>query len=267
MDLNYDIHVRSASFSGCCNTLHCALQITLAEAAAMVCTLGNKGIHACILNRSEDWIDLDSIVTIRYGILYHIVVVFGVIEHGQTVLHLEGGSPAKLQLRGISAQLLVGFTADEFVHGHIQEFTLNVPTGGVDGSHSGGDNNAAAHAPESVAMEMLPDLFSVEGIHADNQLGKILTLAESGLGAVTVGKSCLAETADTLVSVYLNGNIAADNSCAKKTFNACDSHMLCSPCFSIFNSFAHLTTCSLTRYLINAKLRRFCQEGTASLAI
>lgn len=203
MDLNYDIHVRSASFSGCCNTLHCALQITLAEAAAMVCTLGNKGIHACILNRSEDWIDLDSIVTIRYGILYHIVVVFGVIEHGQTVLHLDEGSPAKLQLRGISAQLLVGFTADEFVHGHIQEFTLNVPTGGVDGSHSGGDNNAAAHAPESVAMEMLPDLFSVEGIHADNQLGKILTLAESGLGAVTVGKSCLAETADTLVSVYL----------------------------------------------------------------
>lgn len=110
MDLNYDIHVRSASFSGCCNTLHCALQITLAEAAAMVCTLGNKGIHACILNRSEDWIDLDSIVTIRYGILYHIVVVFGVIEHGQTVLHLDEGSPAKLQL---AAELTYGYVLGE----------------------------------------------------------------------------------------------------------------------------------------------------------
>ena len=226
MDLDDDVHIVAAGLTAGRDALHRALQVVLTVAAADLVALGlddlSKGLA---LQGSKDGVHLDGVITLGDGVAGHIIVLLRVIEQVQAVVGLDDLSPAELKLGGVGAQLVVGLAADQLVHGDVQSLALDIPAGNVDGRHGGGDHHAAAHAPEGVAVQVLPDLLGVEGIHADDQLGKVLALAEGGLGAVAVGQAGLAPAVDALVGVDLHGNKAAEGARTQVAFHARDFHV------------------------------------------
>ena len=228
VDLYDDVQVRTASLTAGSDTLDRALQVVLTVAAADLSALAAPDLlqRSVGVGSGKDGIDLDGIIAVADSVFGHFIVIFRVEQQAQAgalVLDLDQVAPAELQLRSISAELRVGLAAQQLVDGNAQSLALDIPAGGVDGCHSGGDDNAAAHAPERVAMQVLPDLLGVKRVHADDQFGKILALAECCLKAVAVSQTCFAPAINTFVGVDLDGN-----EFAKIAFNTCDLHKNCS---------------------------------------
>ncbi len=227
MDLHDDVHVVTTGLTGGGDTLHGALQVVLTVAAADLIALGGPDRGRVILaGGGENGVDLHGVVALGHGVLDHVVVVLGILEQHEGVVLLDLLAPAELELRSVGTQLLVGLAAQQLVDRQAQGLALDVPAGGVDGGHSGGDDHTAAHAPEGVAVEVLPDLLSVEGIHADDQLGEVLALAPGGLGALAVGQAGLAPTVDTLVGVDLHGDESTQLISAQVAFDAGNFHKI-----------------------------------------
>ena len=199
----------------------------LPVAAPDLIALGGKDFgHGPAVQGGEDGVDLDGVVALAHGVLHHVVVLLGIIQQVQRVVFLDDLPPAELELGGIGPQLLVGLAADELVDGQVQGLALDVPAGGVDGGHGGGDHHPAAHAPEGVAMEVFPDLLRVKGVHADDQLGEVLALAPGRLGTLAVGQARLTEAADALIGVDFDGDKAAQAAAGQITFHARNFHVL-----------------------------------------
>ena len=159
----------------------------LAVAATDLGTLGGHNIaHGGRLGGSKNRVDLDRVVTLVNRFFDDTVVILRVIQQSQAVLGLNILSPAELQLRSVCAELIVGLAAQQLVNGNTESLTLDIPAGDIDRSHGGGNNDAAAHTPESVAMQVLPDLLCVERIHTEDQFAKILALAKCSFRRLAV---------------------------------------------------------------------------------
>ena len=228
MDLNDDVHIGAAGLTAGCNALYRALQVVLTIAAAnlgalVAPDLFERGVG---IGGSKDGVYLDGIVAVAEGVFGHFVVILRVEQQAESlalVIFLDQVAPAELQLRSVGAELRIGLAAQQLVDGNAEGFAFDIPAGGIDGSHSRGDDNTAAHAPERVAMQVLPDLLRIKRVHADDQLGKILALAECCLKAVAVSQTCFAPAVNAFVSVDLHRD-----ELAQITLNTRDFHNRCS---------------------------------------
>ena len=224
VNLHDDVQIVSASLAAGGDALHGPLQVVLAIAAADLRALAapNLGQRGIGIGGGKHGVHLDGVIAVPDGVFSDLIVFLGIEQQSQAlalVLYLDEVAPAELKLGGIGPQLVVGLAADELIHGDAQDLALDVPAGDVDGRHGGGNHHAAAHAPEGVAVQMLPDFLGVKGIHADDELGKILALAEGCLEAVAVGQASLAPAVDALVGIDLHGD-----EFAQIALHACDFH-------------------------------------------
>ncbi len=67
---------------------------------------------------------------------------------------------------GVDEGALAGLAAEEVVDGSVEGLALDVPEGDVDGGDGGHGDGAAP--PVGSAIEVLPDVFGLEGIAADD---------------------------------------------------------------------------------------------------
>ena len=134
------------------------------------------------------------------------------------------GTDGTMQLRSISAELIIGLAAQQFVNRHIQSLTLDIPAGDIDRSHGRGDDDTAAHAPERMTVQVLPDLLGVERIHTDDQLAKILALAKCSFCRFAVSQTCFTPAINAGIGVDLHGDETANGTSAEITFDARDFH-------------------------------------------
>ena len=228
VDLNDDVHIGAAGLTAGCNALYRALQVVLAIAAANLSALAAPDLfeRGVGIGGSKDGVYLDGIVAVAEGVFGHFVVILRVEQQAESlalVIFLDQVAPAKLQLRSVCAELRIGLAAQQLVDGNAEGFALDIPAGGIDGSHSRGDDNTAAHAPESVAMQVLPDLLRIKRVHADDQLGKILALTKCCFKAVAVCQTGFAPAVNAFVSVNLHSD-----ELAQITLNTRDFHNRCS---------------------------------------
>ena len=225
VNLNNDVHVGAASLAGCCDALNRTLQVMLAVAATDLGALGSHDIaHGSRLGGSKNRVNLDRVVTLVNRFFDDTVVILRVIQQSQAVLGLNILSPAELQLRSVCAELIVGLAAQQLVNGNTESLTLDIPAGDIDRSHGGGNNDAAAHTPEGVAMQVLPNLLCVERIHTEDQFAKILALAKCSFCRLAVSQARLAPAINAGIGVDLHGNKAADRASAQITFDTRDFH-------------------------------------------
>src|SRR5207249_3088168 len=66
---------------------------------------------------------------------------------------------------GVDEAALTGLAAEEVVDGDVEGLALDVPEGDVDGGDGGHGDGAAP--PVGSAIEILPDVFGLEGVSAD----------------------------------------------------------------------------------------------------
>ena len=80
---------------------------------------------------------------------------------------------------GVDEAALAGLAAEEVVDGGVEGLALDVPEGDVDGGDGGHGDGAAP--PVGSAIEVLPDVFGLEGVAAD-EAGEDVVLQVGGYG-------------------------------------------------------------------------------------
>ena len=118
------------------------------------------------------------------------------------------------------------FAAQQHVDGGVVELAPDIPQSQVDGGNAGEDNRAAVLAPEGALVQLIPDHFIFQGIHAENQAAEILQLAKGGFagGAVVQGGFAVALNAFVRVNAAGNGAGTAGRALQAHNINFCDLH-------------------------------------------
>ncbi|MPM30410.1 hypothetical protein SDC9_76959 [bioreactor metagenome] len=147
------------------------------------------------VGRKGEKVDLDGVVALRHSLAGLARVILG----GKLGHHVV--SPAELQLAGIGAQPVAPLSAQELIDRRAVVFSLDVPKGDVDGADSGEDHRTAVLPPEGAAIQLVPDDFMIQRIHAYDELGKVLHHAVARDLRLPVGKGRLAVSIDALVGV------------------------------------------------------------------
>ena len=80
---------------------------------------------------------------------------------------------------GVDEAALAGLAAEKVVDGRVEGLALDVPEGDVDGGDGGHGDGAAP--PVGSAIEILPDVFGLEGVAAD-EAGEDVVLEVGGYG-------------------------------------------------------------------------------------
>ena len=148
---------------------------------------------AIAVERKE--VNLHGIIAFVNGLLAHIYVVFSGC-HDLAVV-----APAELQLRSIAAQIITALAAQQLVHRDIEILALDIPQCNINSRNTGVDHRAAALPPESSFVQLVPDDFVIQGIHADHQLCQILYHTEGGILCVAISQSGFAVAIDAFICI------------------------------------------------------------------
>ena len=120
----------------------------------------------------------------------------------------------------VADNLVTDQAAQQIVDGHIERLALNVPQGDVDGRHGRGEDTLRRE--EATAEEDLPDVLNPEGIHADQDIAKILHGADHG--QFPTGDACFAYAVDPLIGVHHHKEEIPSATPDGVTLYVCDFH-------------------------------------------
>ena len=107
---------------------------------------------------------------------------------------------------GVDEAALAGLAAEQVVDGRVEGLALDVPEGDVDGGDGGHGDGAAT--PVGSAIEILPDVFGLEGIAAD-EAGEDVVGEIDGDGELAAVERGVAEAVDAFVGVDAEGDEVA----------------------------------------------------------
>ena len=141
-------------------------------------------------------VQLHAVVALSHGD----AAVLGVLLR-LAALVVGAGAPAVGQLAGVGAQVVPALAAQQLVDGHVEELALDIPQGDVDGADAGEDHRAAILTPEGALIKFIPDDLVVQGVHANNQRGKVLDHAEGRGSGDAVGEGGFTIAVDTFVGI------------------------------------------------------------------
>ena len=110
-------------------------------------------------------------------------------------------APAELELAGIGAQIVPALAAQQLVDRHIERLALDVPEGNVQRGDAGEYHGAAVLPPEGGLVELVPDNFTVQGVHTDDKGRQVTNHTRRGRGSDTVGQRRFPIAVDALVGV------------------------------------------------------------------
>ena len=201
--LHDDVHARADGLpAGGHPVLH-HLDVVGGEQAGLNLTghgLALFGVAGAVPDRTVhvvvEEVQLHAVVALGHGD----AAVFGVLL-GLAALVVGAGAPAVGELAGVGAQVVPALAAQQLVDGNVEGLALDVPQGDVQGGDPGEDHRAAVLAPEGAFVELIPDDFVVQRVHADDESGQVLDHAERRGGGHAVGQSGLAVSVDPLVGV------------------------------------------------------------------
>ena len=152
-------------------------------------------ITASILGGIGKEVDLDGVVPFGHRFLGYLAVF---IQCGQG---LGVVAPAELELAGIGAQIVPALAAQQLVDRHIERLALDVPEGNVQRGDAGEYHGAAVLPPEGGLVELVPDNFTVQGVHTDDKGRQVTNHTRRGRGSDTVGQRRFPIAVDALVGV------------------------------------------------------------------
>ena len=189
MELDNDVHPGTARFTHRPHSLDGHAELVVFEQPEV------RPGRPLAFEVEADRVDLHAGVAVGLGFERHLGVVLGGDHRARR------RAPVELNLARVGAQLLVGLTTEQLVDRHAECLALQIPQCVVDCRHGPEDDPAAAHAPERLPEELLPDRLDPERILADDELGEVLGHAELGLLGGPVSQPDLAEAEETLVGV------------------------------------------------------------------
>jgi hypothetical protein len=99
---------------------------------------------------------------------------------------------------GVDEATGAGRAAEAVEDGGVEGFALDVPESDVDGGDGGHGDGAAS--PVGSAIEVLPDVFGLEGVAAD-EAGEDVVLQVGGYGELAAVEGGVAEAVDAFVGV------------------------------------------------------------------
>ena len=102
--------------------------------------------------------------------------------------------------------MVICFTTQKLINRNIKILSFNIPASNINGGHSTYFDGTASHTPEGMSMQVIPNFFCIHWIHANDQLGIILTLSKSSFCTVAICKTCFSKATDSLIGIDFYNN-------------------------------------------------------------